>query len=319
MTKIAASDFGTCNLTLYGVRSRSYSLSILALGFLEASLHPQRDAWAFQPFYDHLGIFFLSWLMLFLRCGLNRSLPFKESGFPKFQIQQREYEASMVRSTSLTHLLLEVTLGLDSNIMLETQASSCNATQCQQESVQPLPKAGRNGMMYSRFAVPRQAMDGVTTETNLSNFSNLSLQLVLSPKSQSFGSLSCTYTFVVVVFDLVEKLAELSSEISTQQGELASSEEFQVGNSSAVRHRLLQLTQQRNHLLEQAYTAQATDSRYASLGELTFLAVGLTGTGKSELCRWMTGNQKRCVASRSTVSHTDEVGLGQHCKLQMAP
>ncbi|CAE7422975.1 unnamed protein product [Symbiodinium sp. CCMP2592] len=33
----------------------------------------------------------------------------------------------------------------------------------------------------------------------------------------------------------------------------------------------------------------------------------MTGTGKSELCRWMTGNQELCTPSSSTKSHTSEV------------
>lgn len=42
---------------------------------------------------------------------------------------------------------------------------------------------------------------------------------------------------------------------------------------------------------------------------LTFLAIGVTGTGKSELCKWLTGT-KGCVSSdsmESNTSHWDEM------------
>ena len=42
-------------------------------------------------------------------------------------------------------------------------------------------------------------------------------------------------------------------------------------------------------------------------GSLTFLTVGLTGTGKSELCLWMTADSKHCKPSSSTTSNTSEV------------
>ena len=49
------------------------------------------------------------------------------------------------------------------------------------------------------------------------------------------------------------------------------------------------------------------DRDVGSNRKVTFLAVGMTGTGKSELCRWMTGNQALCTPSISTKSHTSEV------------
>eukprot|EP00438_Fugacium_kawagutii_P026147 Skav216373 [mRNA] locus=scaffold2537:44801:45502:- [translate_table: standard] len=40
---------------------------------------------------------------------------------------------------------------------------------------------------------------------------------------------------------------------------------------------------------------------------LTFMAVGLTGTGKSELCHWMTGDKEHCSPSGSMQSDTSRV------------
>ena len=113
----------------------------------------------------------------------------------------------------------------------------------------------------------------------------------------------------VSVFELLDKLRETALEISTLQAKIDSLQGFD-GEKSLVetREKLLKVTKERDELLWKAYKEERKDSYDPTkLGIPAFLAVGLTGTGKSELCRWMTGNLEKCISSSSTESNTSEV------------
>ena len=214
----------------------------------------------------------------------------------KYEIEVRHYEANLVRTASLKKLSLQVIFGLDrKHINLEPIAHSC----------------GKNLKNCTTLPVLQHPEHEVNVEMNLATSSNLSLTLMVLPRDSSAPkNLNTTYVVTVSVSELADKLREVALEISTLQARIDSIESFDGKRSLAeTRAKLVKVTKERNDLLWKAYHEQEKDLSYDSteMGTPTFLAVGLTGTGKSELCRWMTGNLKKCVPSRSTESNTSEV------------
>ena len=65
--------------------------------------------------------------------------------------------------------------------------------------------------------------------------------------------------------------------------------------------------EQRNAHLLAANKLQTVDKQFELMHPLTFLTVGLTGAGKSELCLWMTGNVEDCNPSNTMKSNTSQV------------
>ena len=188
---------------------------------------------------------------------------------------------------------MEVGFELDSGqVKLEPVAYSCGTNGCSEEKV--LLSSGKK----------------VGVNMNLTVSSNLTLRLKLVPRDATFlSNLSSTYTFTLLATDLFGKLQDLARKVSSLEAEIVSMQEF--GENSKIppaQQRLDKLKQQRDDLLRNAYhasDAMVFDSDVR--GKPTFLAVGLTGTGKSELCRWMTGDLEKCKTSNSTVSHTSHV------------
>ena len=220
-----------------------------------------------------------------------------EDTFPPYQTKLRDYEADIIRPANLTTLSVEVGFELDTaQVNLDPVAYSCGANGCSKETVQQLLSRNKLGVSM-----------------NLTVSSNLSLHLRLVPKDNTFlSNLSSTYTFTLVVSELLDKLQDLARQMSSLQAEIVSMQDFGENNKiPPAQGRLQELKQQRDGFLWTAYHASdATDFRdfdSTVRGKPTFLAVGLTGTGKSELCRWMTGNLKKCNTSNSTVSHTSKV------------
>ena len=188
---------------------------------------------------------------------------------------------------------MEVGFELDSGqVKLEPVAYSCGANRCSEEKV--LPSSGNK----------------LGVNMNLTASSNLTLRLKLVPKDATFlSNLSSTYTFTLLATELLGKLQDLARKVSSLGAEIVSMQEF--GENSKIppaQQRLEKLKQERDDLLRNAHHASdAMDFDSDVRGKPTFLAVGLTGTGKSELCRWMTGDVEKCKTSNSTVSHTSHV------------
>lgn len=216
--------------------------------------------------------------------------------FSKYEIRVRHYETNLVRTANLKNLSVQVIFGLDRKHMkLESTVHSCseNVSNCTNVPILQHPDSEHK----------------LNVEMNLATSSTFSLKLMLLPRDSSALNLNNTYVVTVSVFELLDKLRETALEISTLQAKIDSLQGFD-GEKSLVetREKLLKVTKERDELLWKAYKEERKDSYDPTkLGIPAFLAVGLTGTGKSELCRWMTGNLEKCISSSSTESNTSEV------------
>ncbi|CAE7665610.1 unnamed protein product, partial [Symbiodinium sp. CCMP2456] len=204
------------------------------------------------------------------------------------------YRVGVLRSEKLKELSVRVAFGLDhSHMKLEYSATSCNAVQICKDDTE---------------SVHLQPQDVLVAETDVADYSNLTLQLKLLPKDpRSSQDLSSIYTVSVSVVTLRERLGQLVLETSLLEAELDSLQELEPGRAEEVRQKLQRALKKRDELLWQAYHEQQDTTNDVVQERLTFLAVGLTGTGKSELCRWMTGDLAKCTPSRGTESNTTEV------------
>ena len=194
----------------------------------------------------------------------------------------------------MTRLGVQVAVSFDSAFMkMESSAQSCHpkSNECRREEVQALPD------------------NRLTAGIDLATSSNLSLLLKLQPKESALcENLTVTYAVDVSVIDIKKELELLAESVSTLQARADSMLDFDSAESKEVGKQLQVAMQKRDNILRQAYEEKTPDVDYStSLGKLTFLAVGLTGTGKSELCRWMTGNLDKCTPSSGTTSKTSEV------------
>ena len=173
---------------------------------------------------------------------------------------------------------------------LESTAQSCHPKlrECRSETVLHLPA---NGL--------RARMDPSVS-------GNLTLMVKLLPRELPvWENLTNTYIISVSVIDMLEELERLAREISKLKADQDSLQDFESATSKEVGMQLKAIVQRRDALLRQAYEEKSLQKDSATT--LTFLAVGLTGTGKSELCRWMTGNLDKCTPSSGTTSNTSEV------------
>ena len=185
-------------------------------------------------------------------------------------------------------------VSFDSTFMkMESSAQSCHpkSNECRREEVQALPD------------------NRLTAGIDLATSSNLSLLMKLQPKEPTVcENLTITYSVDVSVIDIKKELELLAESVSTLQARADSMLDFDSAESKEVGKQLQVAMQKRDNILRQAYEEKTSDMDYStSLGKMTFLAVGLTGTGKSELCRWMTGNLDKCTPSSGTTSKTSEV------------
>ncbi|CAE7481229.1 unnamed protein product [Symbiodinium necroappetens] len=254
---IDPASFGTCSLTLFGIRSRLYHFTVLALTDLKAELQPLQKA-----------------------------------HFPEYQVQRRGYHTYCIRSANMTELGLQVAVVFDSSFMrIESKAQSCNpkSGECRTEAVEYLPA------------------HGISTRMDLSVSSNLTLLVKLLPEQSTVReSLTTIYSVSVSVVNIAEELEKLGMEISKLQAQTDSMQDFDATASNEDSKRLEAIIEQRDAILRQTYDEKEfSETEYST--RLTLLAVGLTGTGKSELCRWMTGNMDKCTPSSSTTSNTSEV------------
>jgi len=245
-------------LTLLGLRSHTYSFTVLALRSLSIVFEPSL-----------------------------------QEQYPAYEIGRRLYSARVLPPQHLQNLSLKVRFGLDgARIKMVPSKMLCRPKlgECTQEEVLAAVDSSFNVEVTSTIS------------------SNLTLKLLLLPMDPGDSSSSSTYTIRLTVDTLLDRLEELALEMSKLRGEVDSLQEFDPPQSAETLKRLREITQQRDDLLREAYKEQASvDRDVGSNRKVTFLAVGMTGTGKSELCRWMTGNQALCTPSSSTKSHTSEV------------
>ncbi|CAE7822674.1 unnamed protein product, partial [Symbiodinium sp. CCMP2456] len=212
-----------------------------------------------------------------------------------YQVHRRVYEAS-VNMPGDAEVQLRVDAKLDeAHIRVEPSGQWCDTSgvQCRKVSVEPVDKTS--------FALHEDVLadrDGGT----------YSLVLSLRPRQNLSGPSiqNCSYTFQVHMLNRQVRLAQLGQKIAELRATVNAMEDFNLGGDAAgVLKRYHQVVQERNMLLKHAY-----DEETAVQGRLvTFLAVGLTGTGKSELCYWMTGDKEKCSPSATMKSHTSKVAF----------
>ncbi|CAE7247668.1 unnamed protein product, partial [Symbiodinium sp. CCMP2592] len=118
-----------------------------------------------------------------------------------------------------------------------------------------------------------------------------------------------TYSFQLTVLSVSEYIKELIEQVASLQRQMALPGSIEGGSQDQLGDELDKWTLRRNFFLEQAWSLQQSESprRDTSPGNLTFVTLGLTGTGKSELCRWMTRNEEQCKTGSEMESHTADV------------
>lgn len=137
---------------------------------------------------------------------------------------------------------------------------------------------------------------------------NVTLVIALRPAQDidmSTGNASA-YTVSLMIFTIKDRLKHLLWQISELKAHIATGQEVDSPGVAENVKKLAEAVRSRDELLRRAQRAR--DCQITGSHErFTFLAVGVTGTGKSELCRWMTGNETACPSSDSLGSHTEEV------------
>ena len=220
--------------------------------------------------------------------------------FQAFSVGKRQYKAQMLQTdASDFQLALTVVAPYDSEfISMKYEGSLCHSEgSCVSANVSSDPTDSRE----------------ILAKINTSEaHAELVLTMQLVPKSK-LTDVTCNYTVQVDVLDVKGELQRLVQQISVLQAQKETSQDLESAleaNRDAVVQNLtgqLELAiKKRNELLERAYHMQPVNG--ALPGTLNILAVGLTGTGKSELCLWMT-RSSNCSSSDSMESHTSEVVL----------
>ncbi|CAE7521653.1 unnamed protein product, partial [Symbiodinium sp. KB8] len=258
--RVPSSHFGTCSLILYGLRTREYVFTVLALQGVQGSAS--------------FG-------------NLSASLPV-------YEVSTRDY-VERLNADRNAELHLRVNAKMDTtNIKVEHSGRWCGA------STEGCRKVNVSSESAGIFAIQEDLGGGT-----------YSLMLVLRPKPSKpdigLGNLSCSYTFQVVVVNRDVRLAQLAQDVAELRATVDALEDFDQGSdAAATQQKYKAALQERDGLLEDAYRAKQT-KHVGTKGTVTFLAVGLTGTGKSELCHWMTGDKKECSPSATMESHTSKV------------
>ncbi|CAE7463930.1 unnamed protein product [Symbiodinium sp. CCMP2592] len=255
---IEPTSFGTCSLTLFGIRSNEYRFTVLAVTDIHAEVQTET---------------------------------IQKVRFPGYRVHWRHYHADIVRSAGMTDVEMKVAVGVDtSHIRVEPSAYSCHmkTRECRHETV------------VSR------SENALSAQLDLAAASNLTLLLKLLPKDSSAPE--NTYTVSISVIDILDELDKIGTKMYQLKAEVDSMQDFDTPAAADAQKQLQTLVEKRDSILQQAYDEKPEDRSFDTIqGKLTFLAVGLTGTGKSELCRWMTGNLERCKPSSGTESNTSQV------------
>lgn len=266
---IAPEQFGTCQLQLRGLQSNTYNFTVLSLRHLSTAMNAELEA-----------------------------------PFAPYRAKQHAYDSDLVKPDGVDELVLTSTLQIDASRIrpslvaqgLGSTGSTLNAT-------------GSLRLEHSK------SFGSVTLKANISELRealNVTLIITLQPEDESVDLPSQinsnVYQVSVRVFTIEERLKHLLSEISELQGRIDANQELSSPLELAENLRKLEkATVARNELLRRAYRNQHPDARFVNSERVTFLTIGVTGTGKSELCRWMTGKADECQSSDSMESHTSEI------------
>ncbi|CAK9032109.1 unnamed protein product [Durusdinium trenchii] len=219
-----------------------------------------------------------------------------DTGFQPFQPIVHSYHCDLVKPDKLTELILTSAVDLDPTRMhaeMEVSSSDGMAT------------------LSSEGEDPARSVSLHANLANLTGALNLSLLIRLrpadhelrppKPELQSYQISASVVTVAERSRQLVGVIAELRAQIEANQ-ETSSTVELAENLK-----KLDQAIRARDALLRRAYLNEKADASFVNSSQrLTFLAIGVTGTGKSELCKWLTGT-KGCVSSDSMESNTSDV------------
>jgi len=222
-----------------------------------------------------------------------------DAPFVPYRAKVHSYSSDVVKPDGVDELVLTSKLQMDSTQI----RPSFVALGGKQQPQEPLEK---------------QKVDSNKSITIRSNISqmlgalNVSLNITLLPQDESVEVPSMvtsnTYQVSVHVFTIEERLKNLLGEISELRARIDANQETAAeGELVENLQKLKKTTHYRNELLRRAYRNQQPNAIYVNTPQrLTFLTIGVTGTGKSELCRWMTASDE-CSSSDSMESHTGDV------------
>lgn len=219
--------------------------------------------------------------------SISSALGQEQGQFERFHAGMKTYNASFVSGKPAKFSLDVVPEVETKNIQVNYTAEWCLNGTCREHF---LPRSqGSHGAVH--ISKPPQA-----------GCFSLTLWIELSPASLNVD-VNSTYKISVDVIDLGMKLEEIALRMSELQARLGTFQDFDR-DAEALKGELMKAESERDKYLLQAYTLKQQNNDETSP---TFLAVGLTGTGKSEMCYWMTGDLPRCNPSGSMQSNTSQV------------
>ncbi|CAE7784025.1 unnamed protein product, partial [Symbiodinium sp. CCMP2456] len=234
--------------------------------------------------------------------SLNMSLQLGRAtaSFQEFEVERHLYDSSLPLPSRSRELCFSATLSWDpTHIGLDSTVQLCRH---QPGSCQPIPVSRAKGVVSFNHGI-------VGTDAGGGPF-DIVVLLVFRATQHPASGWNSTYTVQVNVFSIEQRLAELARQISTQARRDALAGWHVNSEAAEAQHEYEVAIRERNKLIQQAYDDQSAASHGLEDADnmLTFVAVGLTGTGKSELCHWMTGDEQACSPS-STMPHTSDVTI----------
>eukprot|EP00435_Cladocopium_sp_Y103_P001853 s1172_g1.t1 len=272
--QISKENFGTCTINLYGMRFKEYRFTVLALQGL----------------------------------SISSALGQEQGHFERFHPEVKMYNASFVSGKPAKFSLDVVPEVEMKNVQVNYTAEWCLNGSCREHFLPPRSQGSHGSVHISK---PPQA-----------GCFSLTLWIKLSPASL-IVDVNSAYNISVDVIDLEMKLEEIALRMSELQARWGTFQDFDRGSealkketqlsgpyrephSGDATEELMNAESERDKYLLQAYTLKPENKDEASP---TFLAVGLTGTGKSEMCYWMTGDLANCNPSGSMQSNTSQVSM----------
>lgn len=219
------------------------------------------------------------------------SIPADES-FAPYDPKRHVYDVDIIKP-DMDSLMLSTKFDMDQTRMrVAISANSCAAN----ASCSTLRTANSPG--------------SVDVDVNISAMTcplNVTLVIALRPAEDiDMTGNASTYTVSLMIFTIKDRLKHLLWQISELKARIATGQEVDSQDVAENVKKLAEASRSRDELLRRAQRARECRAT-GSHERFTFLAVGVTGTGKSELCRWMTGNETACPSSDSLGSHTEEV------------
>ena len=213
--------------------------------------------------------------------------------FSKFEVKQNAYKTRIIRPSDMSRISLSAQPKFD-EAHLQTRCTGVLCRRDVKSCVSSEVSADSTGWLNFSTPAPKGEF-------------NITLLISLLPRSSDMDRPK-TYVLSVKVIDGEARLSELAQTIAALEGKLDAMQDFHKSDDFAEAQAALDnAMRERNSLLFDAYNQKGAEDVSSHEMPLTFLAGGLTGTGKSELCRWMTSKGRECAPSSSMESNTSQV------------